>query len=75
MTEYLDTAAVARMLDVRAETVSRYKHRDPTFPDPDITLSGRPGWKRSTIRAWMRQRPGRGAGGGRPSKDAQYRAM
>lgn len=67
-TEYWDTRAVAEYLEVRAETVSRYKHRDPTFPAPDIMLSGRPGWLPETIKAWKPTRPGRGTGGGRPRK-------
>jgi len=67
-TLYLDTAAVAKMLGVRRETVSRYKHDDRSFPAPDIVLSGRPGWLLESIEAWRAQRPGQGAGGGRPRK-------
>ncbi|MGW0545470.1 hypothetical protein ACWD0D_35065 [Streptomyces griseoincarnatus] len=35
-------------------------------PDPDITVAGVPHWKRLTIRTWDANRPGPGAGGGRP---------
>jgi len=62
VTEYLDTAGVARLLGVRPQTVSRYRMEDrhPPFPEPDITISGRPGWRPETIQAWQAERPGRG---------------
>lgn len=63
--DLLDTAGVAAMLGVARETVSRYRYRDPTFPLPDVVLSGRPGWREATIRAWVVTRPGRT---GRPRK-------
>lgn len=48
------------------------KHQDDEFirpgdlPAPDEIFGRSPVWKRSTINAWLRERPGRGAGGGRP---------
>jgi predicted DNA-binding transcriptional regulator AlpA len=66
--EYLDIPAVAQILGVEPATVSRYKYRDPTFPKPDIVLSGRAGWRRDVIEEWIATRPGQGAGGGRPPK-------
>lgn len=48
------------------------KHKDPSFikpgdlPAPDDVFGRSPVWKRSTINAWLRDRPGRGVGGGRP---------
>ena len=42
--------------------------RPGDFPKPDDTFSRTPVWKVSTIRAWEKRRPGRGVGGGRPSK-------
>ncbi|RLV64360.1 SLV.36 [Streptomyces sp. CBMAI 2042] len=35
-------------------------------PEPDVTVAGVPHWKRLTIRTWDVNRPGAGAGGGRP---------
>ncbi|MEU0002217.1 HTH domain-containing protein [Streptomyces microflavus] len=35
-------------------------------PDPDVTVAGVPHWKRLTIRDWDVNRPGPGAGAGRP---------
>lgn len=35
-------------------------------PDPDVTVAGVPHWKRLTIRNWDVNRPGEGAGAGRP---------
>ena len=68
MDRYLDVADIARMLGVKPESVSQYRWRDPSFPEPDITLSGRSGWREAKIRAWIASRPGRGAGGGRPRR-------
>lgn len=48
------------------------KHQDPSYikpgdlPKPDRTFGRSPVWKTSTINTWIRERPGRGAGGGRP---------
>ena len=48
------------------------KNDDPTFirpgdlPPPDETYGRSPVWKLSTIKKYMHDRPGRGAGGGRP---------
>lgn len=36
------------------------------LPPPDDTYGRSPVWKASTIKRWMRERPGRGVGGGRP---------
>jgi hypothetical protein len=50
-----------------------------SFPEPDVFIGAtRPnaGWdpaREAEIRAWKAQMPGRGAGGGRPRKDAQAR--
>lgn len=70
MADYLDTAAVAAILKVRPQSVTRYRHHDrkPKFPAPDLVLSGRPGWLQVTIEEWIKHRPGRGVGGGRPRK-------
>jgi len=59
MTTYLDTAAVGALLGVTAETVRRYRQPDrtPPFPEPDIVLQGRAGWREETIREWIAQRP------------------
>jgi hypothetical protein len=52
------------------------KYQDPSLirpgdlPKPDGVPGGKVGrspvWKSTTIEEWMRTRPGRGAGGGRP---------
>jgi predicted DNA-binding transcriptional regulator AlpA len=69
--EYLDVAAIAELAGVKPATISRYAAGgDPTFPEPDITLSGRGGWLRETVDVWLASRPGQGSGGGRPRKDA-----
>lgn len=63
--QLLDSAQVAELLGVRPETIARYRSRGE-LPAPDVTLGRSPGWYRATITAWRAQRPGRGAGGGRP---------
>lgn len=62
-----DIHALADWLNVRPETISRYRWNDPNFPEPDITLGGHPGWLPETIHAWENARPGRT---GRPAKAA-----
>jgi len=57
MRQLLDTAAVAEMLGVKPATVHQYRHRG-TFPAPDATFAGRPGWYATTIREWAATRPG-----------------
>jgi hypothetical protein len=36
------------------------------FPEPDARFGGHPAWQESTVDQWASNRPGRGAGGGRP---------
>lgn len=77
MTEpnYLDLAAVADILGVSYDSVRTYHtrakrnrrrgHTRPgDLPPPDATFGRSPVWLRDTISGW--DRPGRGAGGGRP---------
>ena len=64
----LDRAAVAALLGVSPDTISRYM-TDGRFPPPDATFGRAPTWRESTITTWKTTRPGRGAGGGRPRKD------
>ena len=71
--EYLDLAAVARLLGLKDAAYVhqlrwRYRDREPRFPEPDIVLGGHPGYRRETIERWNAKRPGRGVGGGRPRK-------
>lgn len=71
--------AVAELLGLQYRTVRNYhqvaeRHRrnggvrPGDFPIPDEVFGRSPVWKASTIQAWARNRPGRGAGGGRPRK-------
>jgi hypothetical protein len=69
ITEYLYRSRLARSNARRSAVAGRPKMRAPSnFPEPDKYYAGRPVWKRSTINRFERQRPGRGAGGGRPRK-------
>ena len=36
------------------------------FPEPDARFGGHPAWTETTVEQWAANRPGRGAGGGRP---------
>lgn len=54
-TTYLDTAAVARLMGVRVETVRTHIWRG-TIPEPDLRIGRSPAWKRSTIDQWLKTR-------------------
>jgi hypothetical protein len=45
--------------------------RPGDLPPPDDVYGRSPVWKLSTIERFVRQRPGRGAGGGRPAGSAK----
>ena len=70
--EQLDIAAVARMLGVTPETITRYRQPDRAdkyrFPPEDGKIGRSPWWYRETIEKWRKSRPGMGAGAGRPRK-------
>lgn len=65
----LDVAGVARLLGVSEATVRAYRSRG-LLPEPCGHLMGSPWWTRPVITRWQQTRPGRGAGGGRPRKQA-----
>jgi hypothetical protein len=70
--EMLDTAGVAARLGVKTETVRRYMMADRAqygFPEPDGQVGQSKWWWSTTIDRWVRSRPGKGAGAGRPPKD------
>lgn len=46
------------------------KPRPGDLPPPDETFGRSPVWSDETISEWIEQRPGRGAGGGRPPREA-----
>ena len=64
MRNYHQTAERHRRLAVQSNDPSYIRPGD--LPPPDQTYGRSPIWKLSTIKKWMRERPGRGAGGGRP---------
>jgi hypothetical protein len=49
--DILDTAQVADLLGIRPASVRQARWRG-RMAEPDIVLSGRPGWRRQTIDAW-----------------------
>jgi len=65
--ELLDMPAVARRLGIAPSTVRKYRSSG-RLPAPDVMLGQSPGWAPATIDAWVTQRPGKGAGAGRPRK-------
>jgi hypothetical protein len=78
----MGTQDIARLFGVDRETVTqwikRYADTHPTpVPDFELRIAGDRrvyGWhslREGEWRAWDEGRPGRGAGGGRPSQDAQ----
>ncbi|MGQ4575141.1 helix-turn-helix transcriptional regulator [Dermabacteraceae bacterium P7006] len=64
---FLSVSDVAKLIGVKAPTLSRYR-----LPEPDalIGIAGRPvrGWRRETIEEWNANRPGKG---GRPRTQTQ----
>lgn len=58
---------VAAELGLTVSTVYAYR-RDGRLPPEDGTLGRTPWWHPTTITTWQANRPGRGAGGGRPRK-------
>lgn len=73
------TADIAELLSVKAATIRHYRavsapggrYADNPFPEPDGHLGNIPYWLTSSddkIRAWAAARPGKGVGGGRPSR-------
>jgi predicted DNA-binding transcriptional regulator AlpA len=67
----LTATEVGAMIGVKADTVHRY-HSAGTMPPPDTYAGRSPMWRASTIEAW--ERPGRGAGGGRPAQPREENA-
>lgn len=59
--DLLDTAAVARMLQVAPGTVQRYRSPDrgEAFPEPTRYYGSTPVWEAERIREWVAARPGR----------------
>ncbi|GAB2790984.1 hypothetical protein GCM10027199_78810 [Amycolatopsis magusensis] len=69
---YVDMVEIGSWFGVGHRAVatwrSRYADSHP-FPEPDVIVCRTPGWAASRepeIRDWESQRPGQGAGGGRP---------
>jgi predicted DNA-binding transcriptional regulator AlpA len=63
----LTTADAAELAGVSAASFRSYVSRGDA-PAPDGKLGNTPYWNRSTITRWLKNRPGQGAGGGRPRK-------
>jgi hypothetical protein len=78
-TRYMSAADIAALFSVKPGTVETWRSRYPDFPPADAVIGighDKPvmGWlpeREPELRAWERSRPGRGAGGGRPRKNAE----
>jgi hypothetical protein len=81
MADILDSAAVAEALGFATGTVTKYlsesrpgnRYESHPFPSPDGYVGQNPYWvhdRVAELEEWARNRPGRGAGGGRPRKVA-----
>lgn len=80
--KYLDYLEVAEKLGVTVPVARKYlsearRNREngttsaKDMPEPDKMFGQSPAWKESTIDAWVRRRPGKGANGGRKPKAKQ----
>jgi hypothetical protein len=65
--DLLDIASAAAHVGVEPETWRVYITRG-TAPDPICRVGGSPAWTAAQLDAWERERPGQGAGAGRPPK-------
>ena len=74
---YLDRTAIGEWFGVSGDAVRKWQERYASgevyrpFPAPDLILGGSPGWsphREAEIYAWHKDKPTRGAGGGRPRK-------
>lgn len=68
LAELLTLEGVATEMGWAVSTAAKMRQRrEPVgLPEPDARVGRTPVWFRSTIELWRKQRPGRGAGGGRP---------
>ncbi len=78
MDTWLTTADLAELLGVKPATIRHYRAASlpggrsaaPPFPAPDDRLGNAPAWsadRKREILDWAANRPGQGAGGGRPT--------
>ena len=67
-TEYLGVKQVAERLGITSGGLLNLK-----LPEPDAMIGRTRGWLPETIDGWNAKRPGRGVGGGRPRKHADFR--
>jgi predicted DNA-binding transcriptional regulator AlpA len=64
MTErYLSLTEIARQLGITTASVAQAH-----LPPADAVIGKTRGWKQETVEQWVKQRPGRGVGGGRPRR-------
>lgn len=74
-TKFLDIGDIAELLDIGRPSAQTYHQRarqnrrngvekPGDLPEPDRYFGKTPVWKETTIKKWMKNRPGRGAGGG-----------
>lgn len=66
-TIYLSLADIAARVGVEPSTIRTYRSQG-RLPEPDAMTGPTPGWLPATVDAWVKNRPGRGVGGGRPRK-------
>ncbi|MFR9806492.1 hypothetical protein ACL02T_30010 [Pseudonocardia sp. RS010] len=67
--DLLDAAEAAEFAGIEPVTWNRYAERGGLVPEPDEQIHGQPHYRRDTLTHWLANRPGRGAGGGRPVKN------
>ncbi|WP_435109932.1 hypothetical protein [Nocardiopsis synnemataformans] len=76
---YLGPADLGRKLGVTTAAIGVWLDRyppgsDSPAPAPDVAVGGTLGWREERLpewEAWRKQRPGQGAGGGRPRRQPE----
>ena len=75
--QILDSQAVADMVGLKLSTIHTYNHLRK-MPKPDVDLGGNPGWYKTTIDRWIKDREAdaardRQAQADRAARRARYR--
>jgi len=68
MLRYMSLTEIADYIGVKPATLGRYK-----LPEPDAMIGSTRGWNEANIYGWNANRPGKGAGAGRPKKTGESR--
>lgn len=64
--DLIDTHQAAQLIGWKPQSIRKWRSTGRPFPAPDAYRGPSPLWTVEAITTWRDNRPGRGAGGGRP---------